>query len=68
MKKKLLNAALLHFQAEKAKTEANLEVYLRNSAGVAEHPGIVSEVISLTKALAEAEECVKILKNYKEKK
>ena len=68
MKNKILKAALLHFQAEKAKAEANLEVYLKNSAGVAEHPGIVSEVIGLTKEIAEAEECVKILENYKEKK
>ena len=68
MKNKILKAALLHFQAEKAKAEANLEIYLRNAAGVAEHPGIVSEVIGLTQVLAEAEECVKILENYKEKK
>jgi len=68
MKNKLLKAAQLQFEAQKAKAEVNLEVYLKNAAGVGEHPGIVEEVMSLTKLIAEAEECIKILNDLKEKK
>ena len=68
MKNKLMKAAILHFEAEKSKEEANLEVYLKSSAGVAEHADIVGEVINLTKAIAESEECIKVLENTKEKK
>ena len=68
MKNKILKAALFHFQAEKATAEANLEIYLKNSTGVAEHPNIVTEVINLTRAIAESDECIKALETYKEKK
>ena len=67
-KNKKLKAALLYFQAEKARSEANLEVYLKSSAGVGEHPDFVAEVINLTKAIAESEECIRVLNNIQEKK
>ena len=41
----LMNAALLHFKAVKARAEANLDVYLSGSVGVGELPDLVSEVI-----------------------
>lgn len=61
MREKLLGAALLHFQAKQSEAAANLEVYLSNPAGIGEHPNVVDEIISLTKQLAEASECVDIL-------
>jgi len=57
----LLNAALLHFEAVRARAEANLEVYLTGYAGVGEHPDIVAEVIKLTQTIVEAEEAIKFL-------
>ena len=69
MEKKLIKAALLHFQAKAAEHETNLNLYLKNPVAVAEHPDVVANVISLTKSLAEAEECIKVLKTIsKEKK
>lgn len=62
MKQQLLKAALLHFKSEKAKAEANLEVYLSNSVAVGEHPDLVDEVIKLTKIITEADESIKYLK------
>jgi len=59
---KLLKAALLHFEAVKAKAEANLEVYLFSSVGVGEHPDLVDEIIKQTKIITEAEESIKYLK------
>ena len=57
----LMNAALLHFKAVKARAEANLDVYLSGSVGVGEHPDLVSEVIELTKTITEADEAIKFL-------
>ncbi|OUU74899.1 MAG: hypothetical protein CBC29_07165 [Methylococcaceae bacterium TMED69] len=68
MKSPLIKAAILHFEAEQARAEANLGVYLKNSTGVAEHADLVEEVIKLTRSIAESEECIKVLKNIKEKK
>jgi hypothetical protein len=57
----LLEAALLHFKATKARAEANLEVYLSGSVGVGEHPDLVNELIELTKKITEADEAIKFL-------
>ena len=57
----LINAALMHFRAVKARAEANLEIYLQNSVGVGEHKDLVEEVIELTKLITEADEAIKYL-------
>lgn len=57
----LLTASLLHFEAMRARAEANLEVYLTGYAGVGEHPDIVAEIIRLTQTIVEAEEAIKFL-------
>ena len=62
MGQQLLKAALLHFEAVKAKAEANLEVYLISSVGVGEHPDLVEEITKLVKTITEAEESIKYLK------
>jgi len=61
MKEQIIEAAMLHFDAERAQIQTNLNMYLLNPVGVAEHPNIVQEVVALTKKLAEAEECIKLL-------
>ena len=61
MAQALMNAALLHFKAVKARAETNLDVYLSGSVGVGEHPDLVSEVIELTKTITEADEAIKFL-------
>ena len=59
---RLKEAALHHFQAQRSKARANLQVYLDQPAGVGEHPNIVDVVVSLVKEIAEADECIKIIK------
>ena len=61
MGESLVKAALLHFEAVKARAEANLEVYLNRSTGVGEHPDLVEEVIKLTKIITEADEAIEYL-------
>ena len=59
----LIKAALLHFEAIKARAEANLEVYLTRATGVGEHPDLVEEVVKLTKVITEADEAIKYLES-----
>lgn len=63
MKQELIEAALLHFKAEKARAETNLSIYLYKPAAVGEHPDLVEEVIKLTKLITEADEAIKYLEN-----
>ena len=57
----LCRAALAHFKAEKERAMANLSIYLKNPAGIGEHPDIVGEVIELIKKIVEADEAIKFL-------
>ena len=61
MEKRLLEAAVAHFLAIKLKAEANLSIYLKHSAGIGEHPDILSEIIKLTQQIVEAEESMMYL-------
>jgi len=58
----VLAATLRKFEAQRAEAEANLAIYLERAAGVAEHPDVVAEVANLIRQLAEADECIAILK------
>ena len=62
MGQQLIKAALLHFEAKKARAEANLEIYLFSSVGVGEHNDLIEEIIKLTKIITEADESIKYLK------
>ena len=61
MGESLVKAALLHFEAVKARAEANLEVYLTRSTGVGERPDLVEEVIKLTTIITQADEAIEYL-------
>ncbi len=58
---KIKEATLKHFEAVKARAEANLELYLERSVGIGEHPDVVEEAIKLTKEIVEAEEAIRYL-------
>ena len=64
----LLKAVEAQYVADKLKAEANLEVYLQNSAGVGEHSDIVAEMKSLIMQIHDADGAISVLKkNYLEK-
>ncbi len=58
----LYDALKAQFEAQKQKALATLAVYFQNAAGIGEHPQIVDEMVGQTKSLAEAEDCLEILK------
>ena len=61
MKDKLIKAALQRFKADKLESEVNLSIYLERVTGVSDHPNVVQDVVELTKKIANADECIKIL-------
>ena len=69
MHRTLLKAVEAQYAADKAKAQANLEVYLQNSAGVGEHSDIIAEMKELVMNIHDADGAISILKeNYLEKK
>ena len=65
----LMKAVEAQYVADKAKAQANLEVYLNNSAGVGEHSDIIAEMKELIMNIHDADGAISILKeNYLEKK
>ena len=69
MYRTLLEAVEAQYVADKVKAQANLEVYLNNSAGVGEHSDIIAEMKGLLMNIHDADGSIKILKeNYLEKK
>jgi len=60
---KLINALKLKYEAQKMEAIATLEVYLKNPAGIGEHPQIVEEMDKLVKSIADADGCLESLKS-----
>lgn len=50
-----------HFEAERNKAIATLQVYFTNPAGIGEHPQIMDEMINQVKLLEEANGCLETL-------
>ena len=69
MYRTLLKAVEAQYVADNAKAQANLEIYLQNSAGVGEHSDIIAEMKDLIMNIHDADGAISILKeNYLEKK
>ena len=65
---KILEAVELHFRSQKSTNEANLDIFLNNAIGVAEHPNVVEETIQMIKNIAEAEEAIQIVQKLKKER
>ena len=61
----LTRAALAHFKAERERASANLNVYLKNPAGIGEHPDIIAAVDGQFQMIAEAKEKLQLLGEFK---
>lgn len=57
----LQTAAVAHFEAQRTRALANLQVYLTNPVGVGEHSDIVAEVVSMVETITHAEGCLEVL-------
>jgi ACT domain-containing protein len=57
-------AAIKSFEAQREEAIATLELYFKHSVGVADHSNILEEIKKWTSKLAEAQENLKVLKEF----
>ena len=64
MRKEILKASRLYFQANIEKHKINVNNLLRNAAGVAEHPDIMETIEKEIAVIAEYEDKLSVLRKY----
>ena len=64
MKKALLDALEKKYEAEIAQADVTVHIYLNNSVGIGEHPQHIEELDKLVSKIADAEDKLKILKEF----
>lgn len=60
----LLEASEAHFKAHIKKHQANIEVLLRHTVGLAEHPDIMDTIEKELEIMAEYDDKLEMLKKY----
>lgn len=65
MNEQLRNALILRYKAVMAEAEANIQVYLRNPAGIGEHSDIVAAIDEQVERAAAAAEKLDYIKGLK---
>ena len=56
-----IDALRAKYIAQRLEALATLEVYMKNSVGIGEHPQIIEEMDKLVKSIAEANDCLETL-------
>ena len=64
LKQALLQALEDKYEADISAAEATLKIYLENSVGIGEHPQHLDEIDKLINKIAEAEDKLKVLKEF----
>ena len=64
MRKQILKASRLHFQAHIEKHRVNVENLMNNPVGVAEHPDILDTIEKEIEIMAEYDDKLEILDKY----
>ena len=64
MRKEILKASRLHFQAHIEKHKVNVNNLLRNVVGVAEHPDIMDTIEKELAIIAEFDDKLEVLDKY----
>ena len=61
---KFINALSKRYEAEIETAKANIDVYIRNPAGIGEHPDLAAAVDSQVSLIANAEDKLEVLKKH----
>lgn len=64
MNEELLSALVRRLEGEIAVARANINVYLKSSVGIGEHPDIVEAIETQVSKIAEADEKIKTIEEY----
>ena len=65
MRTVIVEALEKRYEAQLAEADATLKIYLENSVGIGEHPQHVDEVDKLISTVAQAEENLRVLRQYR---
>ena len=64
MRRAILDALEKRYEAQIAEAEATMTIYFEQSVGIGEHPQHIDEVDKLVQKIADAEEKLKVLKEF----
>ena len=64
MKQVILDALEKRYQAQISEADATIKIYFNNSVGIGEHPQHIDEIDKLIEKISNAEEKIKILKEF----
>ena len=65
MRNAIIQALEDRYNAQISEADATIKIYLENSVGIGEHPQLIDEIDKLVDKIAQAEEKLKILKEFK---
>ena len=65
MRNAIIQALEDRYNAQISEADATIKIYLENSVGIGEHPQHIDEIDKLVDKIAQAEEKLKILKEFK---
>ena len=66
MKTAILNALEDKYTAQISEVEATIKIYLENSVGIGEHPQHIDEIDKQFQKIADAQEKLKAIEDFKE--
>jgi len=66
MQSEKLEALKKRYQAQVAESIATLNIYVKNSVGIGEHPQHLDEMDKLLQVVVDAEEKIKVIERYTE--
>jgi hypothetical protein len=68
MKEAILKALEARYEAKIAEADATMKIYLEKSVGIGEHPQHIDEIDKLIETIANAEEKLEVLEEFREHK
>ena len=68
MKREILDALRARYEADIAEASATMEIYLRNSVGIGEHPQHLEEIDNQIDKIAQAKEKIDVLEQFEPEK
>jgi hypothetical protein len=64
----ILNALEAKYEAQVAEAHATIKIYLENSVGIGEHPQHIEEIDKQLQKIADAEEKLSALEDFREER
>ena len=62
----ILNALEAKYEAQIAEADATINIYLKNSVGIGEHPQHIDEIDKQFQKIADAQEKLQAIKDFRE--